>query len=382
MRARLPEHMVPSAYMALDRLPLTSSGKIDRRGLPPPLHLRTDEHRAPRTPGESRLAAIWEDLLHVSPIGATEDFFEVGGHSLLATTLMARIEQEFGRKLPLSVLFEEATIEGLARLLEGAASPDGMWAPIATIQQAVGRLPFFCDLAIRLGSDQPMYGLQAPEAGTSGGRHDRLDRLAAHYLDEMRRIQAVGPYFLGGMSFGGFLALEIARQLRRSGESVGLVALFDTWGPGYPRRVPFGRRLRRHLSAVRQRSSSQAAAYLTERLRGRTRLLGERVRWQVHRLRRRLNAEATPAWVHNRSMLATYQSEAYDGPIVLFRAREQPDWALVDPFLGWHRVLPRDAVEVYEVPDNHETLLRPPDVDHLAAVLRGCLDRAQELARV
>src|SRR6185436_14658510 len=126
LRGKLPEPMVPSEVMVLDRLPLTSSGKVDRRALPAPeLSARRGAGpvQAPRSDVELQLVGIWEELLDLSPIGATDDFLELGGHSLLAVRLMARIEHVFGVKLPISALFEAPTVERLAALIQGREAP-------------------------------------------------------------------------------------------------------------------------------------------------------------------------------------------------------------------------------------------------------------------
>ncbi|HYB44046.1 MAG TPA: amino acid adenylation domain-containing protein [Candidatus Methylomirabilis sp.] len=126
MRRRVPAHMVPSALVLLDSLPLLPNGKIDRQSLPDPGALRTDMAVAPRTATEAALAAIWSRLLGVREVGVRDDFFEIGGHSLLAAELVATIQDVFGTALPLRSLFEARTVEGLAALIE---SPPEAGAP-------------------------------------------------------------------------------------------------------------------------------------------------------------------------------------------------------------------------------------------------------------
>ncbi|HEV2733228.1 MAG TPA: condensation domain-containing protein, partial [Longimicrobiaceae bacterium] len=121
LQGSLPEYMVPSAFVVLDALPLTPSGKVDRRALPEPEVWREEEHEAPRTPGEELLAGIWAEVLGVEQVGIRDDFFGLGGHSLLATRVISRVRETFGVELPLQVLFDGPTVADLAREVEGAA---------------------------------------------------------------------------------------------------------------------------------------------------------------------------------------------------------------------------------------------------------------------
>jgi acyl carrier protein len=123
LKERLPEYMVPSHFVALDALPLTPSGKLDRRGLPPPSPVREDRGGVtvpPRTPVEKRLAGIWAEVLGVDRIGVRDDFFALGGHSLRATQVISRLRQAFAIDLPLRALFEAPVLEDLAAVVEKA----------------------------------------------------------------------------------------------------------------------------------------------------------------------------------------------------------------------------------------------------------------------
>ncbi|HEX7239753.1 MAG TPA: amino acid adenylation domain-containing protein, partial [Longimicrobiaceae bacterium] len=129
LRERLPEPMVPSAFVLLDALPLTPTGKTDVRALPAPGAAEAEEHTAPRTPTEEVLAAIWEDVLGVARVGATDGFFDLGGHSLLATRVVARVRAAFGVELPLRAVFEAPALAALAERVDAAARDDDAAAP-------------------------------------------------------------------------------------------------------------------------------------------------------------------------------------------------------------------------------------------------------------
>ena len=192
LASKLPEYMVPSAFIVLGSLPLNATGKVDWRALPRPA-LELAELGAggarPQDTLELVLLKIWEDVLGLGSIGLEDDFFELGGHSLLAVRLFADIEKSFGRSLPLATLFQAPTVARLAAKLreEGWAAP---WSSLVLIQRGTReRPPFFCipgvggnilglyDLARHLGPDQPVYGLQARGLD---GQAEPLTRIRGH----------------------------------------------------------------------------------------------------------------------------------------------------------------------------------------------------------
>ncbi|HVG10758.1 MAG TPA: amino acid adenylation domain-containing protein, partial [Thermoanaerobaculia bacterium] len=226
---KLPAYMIPSAYVWLEALPLTATGKVDRRALARTEIRRESGSIPPRDDLERELAGIWEDLLGV-PVGMTDDFFALGGHSLLAVRLASRIEARFGRPMPIATLFERRTVEALASWLRPALTPassplvriqpQGTRPPLFMIHPGGGGVLCYADLARALGPDQPLYGLQAP--GLDGERPplDRIEDMADLYISALPD----GPVHLGGWSFGGLVAYEMACRL---GERAGLVAILD-----------------------------------------------------------------------------------------------------------------------------------------------------------
>jgi amino acid adenylation domain-containing protein len=246
LAARLPDYMVPAVFVQLAGLPRTAQGKLDRRSLPAP-DLARDRPRAggvpPRDLVELRLSRLWEDLLGVEEVGVHDDFFELGGHSLMAVRLMTRIEQRFGRSLPLSTLFEGATVEALARALR--RQPGGVGAspmveiqpgadgerPLFLIHPAGGNVLCYLPLARHLGRGQPVFGLQDPNFESAEEPRFVIPEMVALYLDAVRAAQPRGPYRLGGWSLGGVLAQEMARQLEGAGEEVEQLLLIDARSP-------------------------------------------------------------------------------------------------------------------------------------------------------
>jgi thioesterase domain-containing protein/acyl carrier protein len=236
LASRLPDYMVPSAFVVLEALPLTSNGKVDRKALPAPSRVQAEEtYVAPRTQTETRLAALWQELLAVPRVGVHDDFFDLGGHSLLATQVVARVRSLFDVQLAVIDLFEAPTLEGLSARIEAGTSSD---SPLVTLRKGGNARPFFCvhpvggsvlaylELAKRMEADQPFYGLQVPASGAG----ETVEAMAACYLEAVRAVQPEGPYFLGGWSLGGRVAYEMARQLEARGEQVGLLVVIDAQG--------------------------------------------------------------------------------------------------------------------------------------------------------
>jgi amino acid adenylation domain-containing protein len=245
LKDKLPKYMVPATFMYLDAFPLTPNGKIDRRALPVPDPNSTAmDNRFFRSLDlvEQQLAEIWSEVLNLYPIGIKDNFFELGGHSLLAVQLMAKIEQQFQINLPLSVLFQNSTIQQLATFLRQPADTS-IWSPLVAIKPSGSKKPFFCVpgtggnplyfyfLAHHLGSEQPFYGLQALGLDGELKPHTQVETMATCYIEAIQSIQPKGPYLLGGHSFGCNIAFEMAQQLQKLGHEVSLLALFDTAVP-------------------------------------------------------------------------------------------------------------------------------------------------------
>ncbi|HET8799245.1 MAG TPA: alpha/beta fold hydrolase, partial [Thermoanaerobaculia bacterium] len=241
--ARLPQYMVPAAFVELESLPLTPNKKVDRRALPKPeaeAFVRR-EFVPPQGETEGALAEIWQQLLHVERVGRNDDFFELGGHSLSAVQLMARINARFRQMLPLAVLFQAPTIASFARLLAGdqkasfdilvPIQPEGDALPVFAIPGVGGNVLSLRPLRHALGDEQPLYALQA--AGLDGvtAPAGSVEEAARTNIAAMKSVQPAGPYSLIGHSYGGAVAYEMARILLEQGEPVSSLVLLDSVAP-------------------------------------------------------------------------------------------------------------------------------------------------------
>ncbi|MCC6552301.1 MAG: AMP-binding protein, partial [Polyangiaceae bacterium] len=365
------------------------------------------EYIAPRDTVEFRLALALEELLQVHPIGIRDDFFALGGNSLLGLHLVAWIQRELGVHVPLAVLVEASTIEGLSDVLrrrgEGAArspivkiQPGGHLSPFFFVHPIGGNVLCYVDLARLMGADQPVYGLQAQGTDALDPRPPRIETMAAEYVDAVRRVQPRGPYLLGGLSFGGYVAFEMAQELHRRGEEVGMVALLDTWGPYYNESEEFaqdlidatiiyglasefarsyGKSLQLSLDVLKRLGPEEQLTHVRSEMRAVNLLPRDS---ELSQMRRSLQ------WYRSNSRaLRDYRPTVYDGQITLFRASEIDSRQHYiryhpvkgDPTLGWGRLSTR-SVELHDVPGTHTTMiLDPMNLRGLAAKLRAALDQ-------
>jgi acyl carrier protein len=243
--------MIPSAFVVLEAMPLSVNGKMDRRALPSLEGARLEREGAvvpPRDSVEEALAGVWQEVLGLSTVGVYDNFFDLGGHSLLAAQLMARIDQSFGQQFPLATFFEGATISDLAKQIRGEA-PRALWRSLVPIRAGgsrprlflvhavFGDVLCFAELVKALRPDQPCYGLQARGLDGSEPPSTEVEDIARAYVQEIRTVQARGPYCIGGLSSGASIAYEMARQLNASGEEIALLISFDGAAtPVYQRR--------------------------------------------------------------------------------------------------------------------------------------------------
>ncbi len=377
LKEKLPEYMVPSAFVMLASMPLTPNGKVDRRALPSPRpeDLVSEETMvAPKDALESQLVKLWEGVLGKQPIGVRQNFFDLGGHSLLAVRLMHRIEQMFGKRLPIATLLQAPTVEELANMLRTKGwspswsslvpiQPNGTKTPIFCIHGAGGTVIIYRELAQLLAPDQPVHGLQAQGLDGKQPCFTRVEDMAAHYLDEIRTIQPRGPYFIGGLSFGGTVAYEMAQQLTAQGESVGLLFMFDTFPGKYETTSSL-------LVKLWQLPKRDQFDYISRKLRSYAQNLGKRLnRLFLPPALRNVRAGITQAGMQ-------YQMRPYAGPMVLFRASEKSLRGARDPYAGW-KGLAKGGVEVCEIPGGHVSILAKPQVQILVEQLKARIQSVQ-----
>ncbi|MBT6564851.1 MAG: amino acid adenylation domain-containing protein, partial [Candidatus Scalindua sp.] len=406
LKAKLPDYMIPSAFVSLDEIPLTPNGKTDRRALA--LHdidlAGSKKYIAPVTETERQLADIWEEILGVEQIGVLDNFFDLGGHSLLSVRLMAEIHNKFGRDLPISTLIQTPTVKEQASMLQLPTENEHR-GPLISIQPKGDRTPFFCvhpvggnvlsymELTRQLGNHHPFYGLQSP--GLNGGVHpESIEKMASLYIEAIRTIQRQGPYCLGGWSMGGIIAYEMAQQLQQTGEEISLIALIESYTPSalkliedyYNKEHNLGKYGQEYLminsfardlfggmipeiQAQPNGHSNYSEIYFESILehakKSEDPILDRMGTKQIRKL--------FGVYMANTHAMNNYKPKPYKGKIVLFNAEGDADEAdSHDPTMGWEK-LAEDGLFIRNISANHYTILREPQVKILADGLRKFL---------
>jgi thioesterase domain-containing protein/acyl carrier protein len=326
---------------------------------------------------------LWQRVLDVPEVSPDDDFFALGGHSILAAQLFALIERELGCSVPLAALYDAATPRALASVLSlgtkvqdwqslVAINRSGDRSPLFLVHSAGGQVLPYRDLATHLGADQPVFGLQSAGLDGRSPIDGQFEHVAQRYVDEIRQVQPHGPYMLGGYGLGGIIALEMAQQLAASGETVGLLALIETYNirsVGWP--LPLHQRIlnRFVLKPFFKLQDFFAAAKVDKGV--------------VTRRRLAATPEAPPpanvAKIYEQA-LVQYDVKPYPGELVLF---------LTDRHLagfphhlgGWAEVA-QGGVQTFRVPSNPGGSLDGAAAQQVAQLLRGCLDLAIERSQV
>ncbi|MDA8018152.1 MAG: amino acid adenylation domain-containing protein [Thermoanaerobaculia bacterium] len=390
---RLPQYMVPAAFVALEHLPKTPSGKIDREALPAPdWSERAATTVPPRSNIEVILAGIWEEVLERSQISVHDSFFDLGGTSLAAVRMMAIVKEVLGVDLPLTELFQATTIEQLALLIQ-AKRGTRHWSPMVTIRGRGTAEPLYCvhpgggnvvcywQLASHLNGDRPIFALEARGLAHGQEPQESLEAMADLYIEAIRARRPRGPYALLGWSFGGVAAFEMARKLEAAGEQISFLGMLDSYSP-WVVDSPSHRQddsdvlvalvggvLEVGARELRQLGEEERLHYVIEEAKKKDVIPPS---FDVDKARRMLRVAK-----NNFAAVERYRPPSYGGRIHLYRAEEERDFAttitdLED--LGWAELC-RGLVTRF-VGGNHQTMTQVPHVDQLAASLEADLDAA------
>ncbi|MEG3877084.1 amino acid adenylation domain-containing protein [Microcoleus sp. herbarium7] len=383
LTTKLPHYMIPNAFQIIDCLPLTPNGKIDRRRLSSPGNLTAssgDAFASPRSPTESTLAQIWAATLNRDRVGIQDNFFDLGGDSLLAVRLIDRINQQFQQDLPLSCLFLNPTVDSLANSLDLGKKYLSN-SPLVPINSQGKNPPFFCvhpifgvvfpyyKLAAELGTDRPFYALQPRGIDGECSPLTSIEEMAAFYIAAVREVQPQGPYFLGGWSFGGLVAFEMAQQLQEAGEKVALLAVLDTLAPIAANQISFWEGCK-FLLTTGLRSVWPFLLDYFRLLAAADDFYGKSLISRIAQLNKVIKPIFAVFQANSKATQA-YAPLLYENKITLVRSTSQISTGDRDFTLGWGE-LTNDKVEVIRVPGNHLSMLGKPHVEVLAQQLKQC----------
>ncbi len=393
LKAQLPAHMMPQQFILVKEFPKTLSGKIDRKALLQFLPNKTVNHTftEPSTPSEKIIAAIWQDCLGIDKIDVMSDFFELGGHSVVGVQVMARIEKETGNRLPLVALLKHPTVKQLAAYMDKEfiiwdslvpLKPEGTKPPLYLVHGANHNVLNFNELAHKLDKDQPVYGLQSRGLNGVTEPHDSIHQMAADYISEIVASNPTGPYSLGGFSYGGIVAYEMARQLIAQGKEVRIMAQFDTYVfPPYYYTNPIIKKMLMTLYLIGKIGYLSFDMFSSKKhFIRRKELLKIQISGWFLRLKHGKEKQYemqfnVPYKMHQNHEAATaaYTIEPQDIVIDLFRAQEEVNFVHDYDLLGWKKMGQR-GIRKHTVPGNHVDMFEKPNVDILAEKLQYVLD--------
>jgi enterobactin synthetase component F len=386
LAAILPDAMVPAAFVVLDDLPLTPSGKLDRRALPAPDDGPTADGaaRPPANPTEELVCGVFAELLGLPRVGPDDDFFLLGGHSLLAARAVARLRSALGRDVSVGALFAAPTAAALALRLEGPGD-GGALDVVLPLRRAGARPPLFClhpaggigwcyaGLTRLLDPEQPVIALQARGLAAAEPLPATMDALVADAVARIRETHPDGPYRLLGWSVGGVIAQAAAAELEAAGHEVDLLALVDAYPSDQWRDLAAPTEsdaLVALLNIAGHDPADLAGAPLTrERVVEALRADGS----ALASLSPRALSAMVAVVVNNATLMRTHVHRPFGGDAVVFTAAapRSETWLDVD---GWGPYV-RGGLDVHPLPTTHVGMLRPGAVERIADVLEGRLAR-------
>ncbi|RFS84179.1 amino acid adenylation domain-containing protein [Actinomadura spongiicola] len=357
---RLPEYAVPAAVTVVGEIPLTATGKPDRRALPAPDYGSAGGGRPPATPRERILCGLFAEVLGLERVGVDDGFFALGGHSLSAARLVNRVRGVLGADVPIRTVFRSPTVAELAAYMDGDGAPPGTtdpFAPVLPIRTGGDREPLwwihpgggicwpYLGMAGLLPQDRPAYGIQAKGLDGVFCPPGSIEEMVADYADEILAVQQEGPYHVMGHSVGGTLAHAVAAELRRRGHRVGLLALLDS--------APAG-----HLAAQGPPTAAAVRDYFAEHLvtTGTAGTADGDARF-VDR--------AVSVIVDHTRLMGEFDSPVYSGDAVLFNAVPNPDGSFAELW-GPHIL---GALRQYDVRSAHEDLYLPGPAAEICRII-------------
>jgi len=390
----LPAFMIPEDFVVMKSFPLTPNAKIDRKALPKPQSKIAEKtvEREVLTRNEQLVLAIWSEVLGLKNLKISDDFFELGGHSILAVKVMVAIEKKTGKRLPIATLFNNPTIEKLANHLSDderekwdalvPIQPTGKKDPIFLIHGAGLNVLLFKSISEYFDTEQPVYGIQALGLNHETDIPLTIEGISKRYIDEILEVNPNGPYSLAGYSLGGFIAFEIARQLKAMGKHIKFIGIMDTYaGNNYYPDSKLTRAFRKILRQFYKIPFFAKSFIKTPK---------EIINYQKLIIKRKINKLRHTNAVIANGVLSDYDVEIYkkydkaindyvltpfDTEITLFRVEKRLYYLDDRVYLGWNNFALK-GVKIKNIPGDHKTFLEPPNDKKFANIIQHAMDDA------
>ncbi|HVX52009.1 MAG TPA: amino acid adenylation domain-containing protein [Chitinophagaceae bacterium] len=394
LKSRLPAYMIPSLFMQLEKLPLTENGKIDKKNLPEIEEEETylPDFAAPVTDDEKMISEIWCELLGHEKISINSNFFELGGDSLTAIKLMARLQKKLDINLPLAILFQYSTIKTLAANLRCQDDyikweclvpirPQGNKTPAYIVHGVGGHVLVLNHLLKYISPEQPLYGLQPKGIKGKSEIPRTIEDISAYYIQEILQQNQTGPYIIGGFSFGGIIAFEMAQQLTAMGKEVKMLVMFDTYlGRFYEKASPFtklGWKLHKiiYTCVLLWQNPKVKIAFEKRKFKDKVLRQYNELRWKLKGNKVKKNHMYYIYKIQDglKSARRIYKPAPYKGEIHLFRAKKKTFYFHDYTYLGW-QPFALNGIKTHDMPGEHEKIFLPPDDTIFGVTLQQCLD--------
>lgn len=384
LRESIPEYMVPSFFTAINRFPTTDNGKIDRKNLPLPAHKLDnngdDRFIPPRNSTEEDIATIWLEYLKLDKISVNSNFFESGGHSLTAVRVMLAIEKKYGKKLPISVLFENSTIEKLAQLVTETPKKT-KWHSLVPIKTTGSKKPIYLvhgggfnvltfePFSKHMDPEQPIYALQGLGLYDKAKMLSTIEEIAAFYIREMLELDPIGPYALGGYCSGGVIAYEMATQLCAQGKRVSFLAMLDSsYDESYMQPTWMQQLARKTKKVFHLIKSSTKHPRLTAQFVKRK--LNEAPLFGIKIEDVSYEDEINETY---HKAFSNYRAKPLDIEILLLKARIRVFYIRDSRYYGW-KSLALKGVQIHELEGDHTSFLTSPNERTFAKKLQALID--------
>lgn len=389
LKTVLPNYMVPSLIEVVSTFPRLPNGKIDTKNLPYSFTKKEEDlaYIPPSNDVEKLLIEIWEEVLKINPIGIEDVFFDIGGDSILSIQIVSKAQQR-NLSIQPTDLFNYQTIEKLAEKIrvtenEGFISTEN-WSSIVPMKTSGEKSPLFClhsggahvmfyqGLAKYISSDRPVYAIQPTGLDGNQEYHDSVAKMASHYILEMQKVQAKGPYHLVSTCFGNAVGIEMTHQLHEKGEQVAVLYVVDS-APVYIKPPsPNGERkpIRRMLQMFAKGEFHAISKKFENKF----------IRFNKKRTadqRDQQEAELDEIIGSLNDLYTSYTWRPIEGKIVFIRSSEFSRLKRKEFHLKRWKYLAKNNLETYETDGHHLTLFKEPEVQGLTNIISSHLSKME-----